>query len=357
MTCWKNPQPLSWSLKRLAAAARSRSQRPAPSALSQLERRLRELDRVEAERRLDVPGPQLAHGDRHRLDAVPGRGRHDHGARDPRRLEQPALALEHRVARVERAGLQQHTAAKRRIGHHVVAVELHAAHARDPLRVDVDPHGYHVRCVGTRHRGVDAHVAIALVPHGGAQPRECRVQRDQIERRARLQHDRALQLLRREHGRSLRHVQRPDARRLTLDDAKRHRHSALRRHEHRVHLRVAESALPVVDAQLGDVLAERGRCRATPVAEQLRRRELAERHEERQSAARRAREHDALEIVRRHRLRAGEHQRCDVDRIVKPHFRRRRATAAGLSGHDGKRRHQQWRRQKRAESQGERSHV
>jgi hypothetical protein len=53
------------------------------------------------------------------------------------------------------------------------------------------------------------------------------------------QHHGALQLLRRQHRRTLRDVQRTDARRLSLDDAERHRHPALRRHEHRVHLRLA----------------------------------------------------------------------------------------------------------------------
>ena len=77
-------------------------------------------------------------------------------------------------------------------------------------------------------------------------------------------------------------------------------HPAPRRCEHRVDLRVAKAASPVVDAQLGDVLAERRRRGAPAVDEELTPRQLAERRDEHEPAARRPREHDQLQLVRRH---------------------------------------------------------
>ena len=179
------------------------------------------------------------------------------------------MALQHRIAGVQRAGLQDHAAPERCVVQVAIAVERHRADARDPARVNVDAHGDDVRGIGTWHRRVHADVAVALVPHCGAQAREGGIQRDEAQRLSRTHRDGVGQLQRRQHRNTLRDGERPDRRRHSFDDAELDRRATGERGEDGVHPGLAKSALPVVDTQCGDVLAKGGRCGAAAVDDDL----------------------------------------------------------------------------------------
>ena len=284
-------------------AASARAQR----VVAHVERRLAELDRVEAERRVDVPRRRLGDGDGDRLDAVARGRRHHDGARDGRLTGTAAAGSRapRRACRACPVEASRRAAASRRRASGCPRT------ARWPTRV-IHRGSMSMRtgttcdASGRRDRRVDADVAVALVPDGVAKPVERRVERDEVERLARRARAtaRAQLLVASSTGARCVDVERPDARRLAFDDAERDGHPRSRRREHRVHLRFAKAASPVVDAQLGDVLAECRRRGAPAVDEELTPRQLAERRDEHEPAARRAREDDQLQIVRRHLVRA-----------------------------------------------------
>src|SRR4051794_22880343 len=116
------------------------------------------------------------------LDAVASGRCDDNGACNCRRLEQPLLAFEYGIARVERSWLEHDAALQRLVAQVGIAFEGNGSDTSEPAWVDVDADRNRVRRVRARNGRVDLHVAKATIPDCHAQVRQRGIKRDEIER-------------------------------------------------------------------------------------------------------------------------------------------------------------------------------